>query len=146
MSVAPHAPEEIQDILNYLWSWAHRGLELHVNRKALEEAQWALECAGIAQRAAEAHSYFVRPQPAGHLAPSEPMRALEGPRLLATPKRPAEIADLIHNVLYNCVANDGTDFCPTKARRVLERLAYALCRMEVDFHRDRWAARSQAAT
>jgi hypothetical protein len=74
------------------------------------------------------------------------MRALEKPRPLATPKRPAEIADLIQNVLYNCVANDGTDFCPAKARRVLERLAYALCRMEVDFHRDRWAARSQAAT
>jgi hypothetical protein len=65
------------------------------------------------------------------------MRALEGPRPLATPKRPAEIADLIQNIAYNCVTNDGTDFCPAKARKVLERVAYALCRMQADFYNRR---------
>jgi hypothetical protein len=136
MNIAAHTAAEIQDALDHLHSWSHRGLALHTGFRPLEEAKWALECAGTAQRAAEAHSRSAQPRSATRHAPSDPMQGLQAPTPMASPKQPAEIADLIQDILCNCVAQDGTDFCPAKARRTLERLAYCLCRMEIDHHHE----------
>jgi hypothetical protein len=136
MSVNVHTQEELQELFNecrYLLAggqfyvmtpqWAREYLREHklTPRHEIEETSlaWAIECAAMAQHAAYCRTYVCRENGDKHGALLEvrPLRT-DGPVKMVSD--PVRFADRLGNVVYNCVSNGGTDFCPPEAREVIE--------------------------
>lgn len=132
MSVCVHEVERLQEMFDQLkmrWNTIHVPVpeaffqgRSATQKEILCRLAWAFECASLAQHATYAHSYASDD---GYISKPKLDRSplTKGARLTDM-----EVADCIGNLLYNCVAQDGTDFCPAKVSELFDSLRTELYR------------------
>lgn len=157
LSVHAYGREEVQDLLDELAPRARQGFpyglsvypperlrpkEASAAELRVDAVAWALTAAWCGNVGAWLATYALDGHDGHAEQAAEIVRgaaALEA-RADRLPKRAAlPLARDLGLLLYNCVSNGGTDFCPAEARAIIESMRYQLAEQAAEPRTgDRW--------